>query len=51
MSPAEYLEAHLERHHLLDRVVVDVVGDPGALVFGCSNHVFEELFALLADLL
>ena len=47
----EQLEPHLQRRHLLHRVVVDVVRDPGALLLGGLDDVLEELAALLVDLL
>ena len=49
--PAEQLEPHLQRRHLLHRVVVDVVGDPGALLLGSSDDVLQEPAPLLVDLL
>ena len=41
LSP-EYLEPHLQSGHLLHGVVVDVVGDPGALFLGGSHDVLQE---------
>ena len=49
LSP-EHLEPHLQRDHLLHGVVVDVVGDPGALFLRDSHDVFQEPLPLLVDL-
>ena len=49
--PAEDLEPHLQRGHLLHRIVVDVVSDPGALLLGSLDDVLQQPAPLLVDLL
>ena len=50
MLPPEQLEPHLQSHHLLHRVVVDVVSDPGAFFLGRAHDVLQESLPLLVDL-
>ena len=49
LSP-EHLEPHLQSDHLLHGVVVDIVGDPGALFLGDSHDVLQEPLPLFVDL-